>query len=129
MSQDSQLAFVRRLVDKIVMDWKGTSPKRMFGSDAWFAQANIFSLLDPGTRQVGVKLTEPAQYARARTLRGASDFKPGGDDTKPMRAWVMLPPTLCLDEESLEPYLREAYDAAMSLPAKLQKNRGRAWLE
>jgi|GEM_PF-5686583 len=129
MSQVSQIAFVRRLVDKLVMDWKGTSPKRMFGSDAWFAQANIFSLLDPDTLQVGVKLTDPAQYAIARKLKGASDFMPGGEDTKPMRGWVMLPPKLCLDEERLEPYLRDAYNAAISLAPKVHKNRGRAWLE
>lgn len=120
------LAALRRHVDLLVMDWPGLVPKRMFGTDAWFVHGNIFALIDTEPPRLGVKLTSPGPYAAAMKLRGAKAFAPGGE---PMRHWVVLPASECRTEDTLEKWLREAYDTAAGLPPKVMKNRGRAWLE
>ncbi|MCA2958775.1 MAG: TfoX/Sxy family protein [Silvanigrellales bacterium] len=120
------LAPLRRRVDLLVMDWPGLVPKRMFGTDAWFVNGNIFAIIDTTPPRVGVKLTEAARFGAALKLKGAKPFAPGDE---PMRHWVVLPSTQCESEDALEPWLREAYLAAALLTPKAMKNRGRAWLD
>lgn len=115
-----RLAFLRRLIDKLVIDLGGVHRRRMFGCDAWFVNGNIFCLALPDEDRIGVRLTDPRAFAKANALRGSAPFGPGGT---PMKHWVLLPRSGEKDEEQLEKYLALAHGMAATLPPKEQKSR------
>ena len=119
----SENSFLSRLVDGIVMDWPEVHAKKMFGTDAWFAQGNIFAIINSSENKVGVRLSEANSYTAARKLKGAGDFAPGG---QPMKNWVMFSQADSKKEMFLEPYLHQAHKIAMQLQPKALKTRGRS---
>ena len=118
----AELAYLRRLIDNLCLDWSGVMSKRMFGTDAWFVNGNIFAILDTAKESVGVRLSHPEGFKAARALKGASDFAPG---EQAMKNWVILPQKLSKKETEFESYLRQAYDSAAALPSKVLKMKGR----
>jgi TfoX/Sxy family transcriptional regulator of competence genes len=123
--RSNELPLLRRTIDLLLMDWPHVIPKKMFGTDAYFVNGNIFALIDTGKFQAGVKLIEKDMFDKAMALKGSSPFAPGDE---PMRHWVVLPDAICRDEEKLEKYLSLSYKSIALLKPKILKTRGRDWL-
>jgi TfoX/Sxy family transcriptional regulator of competence genes len=115
-------AYIRRMIDNLCLDWPGVLSKRMFGTDAWFVQGNIFAIIYAVKNSVGLRFQNEQHYTKARKLKGAGDFDPGGT---PMKHWVIMPQALCAKETELEVYLRQSYEEAAALPPKVLKTKGR----
>lgn len=108
-------AHLKALIADLSAELPEVTERRMFGSDAFFANGNIFSLAWDG--RVLLKLSAPARFEAARALEGAGPFDPMGTG-KTMSGWVAMPEAMHDDVEALRPWLEEAHRLAMMRPPK-----------
>ncbi len=94
--------------------------RRMFGSDALFANGTIFAIVWDG--RVTLRFPPQARFDAARALEGAGHFDPMGAG-KTMGRWVCMPEAFHDDVEALAPWVEEAHRHAMSEPPKRATKR------
>lgn len=116
------VAYLLRLVAKLVVDLEGISERSMFGCIAYFVNGNIFALIDPKDEELYVKITDKKENDILAKKEGAKPFMPGGDA---MNYWLGLPEKLVKSEAKVEKYVTLAYSYAAKLPEKLPKSRAR----
>lgn len=116
-----QTAFLLRTVKKLIIDFEGVSERSMFGCITFFANGNIFVLIDPSDERLYVKITDEKENAKLSKLGGEA-FMPGGDA---MHNWLSLPESLLRQESKVERYLQLAYGYAAALPRKIPKTRSK----
>jgi TfoX/Sxy family transcriptional regulator of competence genes len=92
--------------------------RRMFGSDALFANGTIFAIVWDG--RVTLRFPDEARFAAANALEGAGPFDPMGAG-KTMGRWVCMPEAFHDDVEALSPWVELAHRLAMSEPPKTAK--------
>ena len=122
-------AHLKELVAELSAELPEVTERRMFGSDAFFAHSNIYSIVWDG--RVLLRLPDEKRFAAANLLEGSGIFDPMGTG-KTMTAWVAMPETRNDDLEALRPWLEEAHRMAMRaaprkkfpLPAKRGEGRG-----
>ena len=110
------------LVEETVAPFPDVTKRRMFGCDAFFARGAIFSLIWKDGR-IGVKLTEPKDFATLMAEPGAEPWSPGGK--MKMSGWVLAPESMHDDTDALEKWLVRAHAQAMSAPPKKKKPAAR----
>lgn len=111
-------AHLKALVGELSAELPEVTERRMFGSDAFFANANIYSMVWDG--RILLRFPVEARFKAAEALDGAGMFDPMGTG-KTMRGWVAMPETMNDDLEALQPWLEEAHRLAMSQPPKKKK--------
>lgn len=92
--------------------------RRMFGSDALFANGTIFAMVWDG--RLTLRFPDEARFEAARALEGSGLFDPMGTG-KTMGRWVCLPEAFHDDVEALAPWVELAHRLAMSEPPKTAK--------
>src|SRR5437588_6622389 len=96
----------------------GGERKQMFGYPCVFEGGNLFTgLFADG---LFVRLGE-ADRARLLATKGAAPFEPMKG--RPMREYVVLPPSMLEDEEAVKSWMRLGLQHARSLPPKNAKPR------
>lgn len=90
----------------------GTTARKMFGYPAIFLRGNMVAGLVQD--RMIVRLSE-LDRARLLARAGAEPFVAMG---RPMRQWVVLPPSMALSPARLRPWLHRALTHTRSLPAK-----------
>ena len=91
----------------------GGDRKQMFGYPCAFEGGNLFTGLFADT--LFVRLGEADRERLLRT-KGAARFEPMKG--RPMREYVVLPPSMLEDEEAVKSWMRLGLDHARSLPPK-----------
>lgn len=115
MGTGSLNAFLKDLVVGLVEELPEVSARRMFGSDAWFANGRIFSLVWDG--RVAVKLTDPARYGALAAHAGAEPWGPI-PRAKAMAHWLLVPEEFHDDADALRPWMEAAHRLALASPPK-----------
>ena len=87
--------------------------KKMFGCHALFAAENVFALVWKHG-QIGVKLTNEADYGKLMKMKGSAPWKAGA---RQMAHWVLMPKNL-ESSKSLKPWLMLAHSQALAAPVK-----------
>jgi TfoX/Sxy family transcriptional regulator of competence genes len=105
-------AHLKALVDEVVRPLAAVTTRRMFGCDAWFARANIFTLVWDG--RVAVKLPQAKDYAAAMAEPGAEGWKPMPSAKNPMAHWVLVSEGHHDDLEALTAWVKRAYAQALA---------------
>ena len=108
-------AHLKELVAELSAELPEVTERRMFGSDAFFANSNIYSIVWDG--RILLRFPVEARFLAAEALEGSGMFDPMGTG-KTMRGWVAMPETMNDDVEALQPWLEEAHRMAMSQPVK-----------
>ena len=108
-------AHLKALVEELSAELPEVTRRRMFGSDAFFANTNIYALIWDG--RIVLRFSDEARFTSANALEGAEPFDPMGAG-KGMRAWVVMPEELSDDAEALRAWVEQAHRGAMSLPPK-----------
>lgn len=108
-------AHLKDLVGELSADLPEVSERRMFGSDAFFANRIIYALVWDG--RVCLKFPDPAAYEKASALEGSEPFDPSGRGHS-MGKWVVLPEGVADDVEALRPLVEVAHRLALSQPPK-----------
>lgn len=113
-------AHLKEVVSDLSAEFPEVSTKRMFGSEAFFANQNIYALIWDG--RVVLRFSDEPRREKAAALNGASLWDPMRRDSSFSR-WVCMPETMHDDVESLQPWLEEAHREAMALPPKKKKKK------
>jgi TfoX/Sxy family transcriptional regulator of competence genes len=111
-------AHLKALVEELSAELPEVTQRRMFGSDAFFANTNIYSIVWDG--RILLRFADEARFAAANALEGSGLFDPMGTG-KTMRGWVAMPEELGDDPDALRPWLEHAHREAMSAPPKQAK--------
>lgn len=111
-------AHLKSLVAELSAELPEVTERRMFGSDAFFANLNIYSLVWDG--RVLLRFPDEARFAAAMALEGSGIFDPMGTG-KTMGVWVAMPEELADDVDALRPWVEEAHKLAMRAPPKKKK--------
>ena len=111
-------AHLKELVAELSFELPEVTERRMFGSDAFFANANIYSIVWDG--RILLRFPMEARFLAAQRLEGSGMFDPMGSG-KTMRGWVAMPETMNDDVDALRPWLEEAHRLAMSQPPREKK--------
>jgi TfoX/Sxy family transcriptional regulator of competence genes len=98
----------------------GGDRKQMFGYPCAFEGGNLFTGLFADT--LFVRLGE-ADRERLLQAKGAAPFEPMKG--RPMREYVVLPPSMLEDEQAVKSWMRLGREHARSLPAKGAKSSKR----
>lgn len=112
-------AHLKALLADLTAELPEVTERRMFGSDAFFANGSIFAMAWDG--RVLVKLP-PERFEAVRALEGAGPFDPMGSG-KTMSTWVAMPEEMHDDVDALMPWIEEAHRFAMSKPFKAPRAR------
>lgn len=113
-------AFLKGLIAELSADLPEVTEKRMFGSDAFFANDIIYCLVWDG--RVVLKFRDAERFEKARALEGADIFDPMGRGST-MTTWVVMPELLADDVDGLRPWVEVAHRDAMSAPPKKAKKK------
>ncbi len=123
-------AHLKSLVEELSAELPEVTQRRMFGSDAFFANTTIYSLIWDG--RILLRFPVEERFRAAEALEGSGMFDPMGSG-KTMRGWGAMPEEMSDDVEALQPWLEEAHRLAMSQPPKKKsakkskvKGRGRS---
>jgi len=108
-------AWLVELFDALQPD-VGGDRKQMFGYPCAFEGGHLFTGLFADT--LFVRLGE-ADRERLLQAKGAARFEPMKG--RPMREYVVLPPSMLEDEEAVKSWMRLGREHARSLPAKNPK--------
>lgn len=108
-------AHLKELVSELSAELPEVTVKRMFGSDAFFANGTIYCLVWDG--RLVLKFRDEARFTEARALDGADDFDPMHRG-KTATNWVAMPESLADDIDALRPWLEAAHRDAMRAPPK-----------
>lgn len=113
-------AHLKSLLQDLSAELPEVTERFMFGSDAFFANGNIYALVWDG--RVVLRFPNEAKFVSARDLEDAAIFDPMGSG-KTMGKWVCMPETMADDVESLRPWVEEAHREAMMEPPKKPKKK------
>ncbi len=109
--------FLKELVAEASMELPEVTTRRMFGSDAFFANAKIYALIWDG--RIALKMYQPERYQELLAMPGASTWTPiPSREQKPMSGWVLVTEELHDDLDRLRPWVESAHLQAMNAPAK-----------
>lgn len=111
-------AHLKALVEELSAELPEVTQRRMFGSDAFFANTNIYSIIWDG--RILLRFADEVRFAAANALEGSGIFDPMGTG-KTMRGWVAMPEEMSDDVDALRPWLEHAHREAMSAPPKKAK--------
>lgn len=108
-------AHLKELVAELSAELPEVSDRRMFGSEAFFANGTIFCIVWDG--RLVLKFRDEVTFAKARALEGSDNFDPmqRGDT---MTKWVVMPELLVDDVDELRPWIELAHRDAMAAPPK-----------
>ncbi|PZR11945.1 MAG: hypothetical protein DI536_16600 [Archangium gephyra] len=111
-------AHLKDLIAELSAELPEVSEKRMFGSDAFFANEIIYCIVWDG--RVVLKFRDETKFAQARALEGAANFDPmqRGDT---MTSWAVMPEDLVDSPDELRPWVEFAHRDAMTAPKKKKK--------
>jgi len=116
------------------VDWKKPSPEevaifeaalpkdervkrvKMFG----FPHGKVGDYMFAGRHGIGITVRLPEGAQRELLRQGATPFEPMPG--RPMRGWVLLPPSIERDTLALSKWLQQAFEHAMTLPPKSSKS-------
>lgn len=98
---------LKSVLDDCVAELPEVTGRRMFGSDALFANGNIFALVWDG--RIALKLREPSAYALALAMDGAAPWNPMGPGRAGMTHWVLVSEALHDDVEALTEWAARAH--------------------
>jgi TfoX/Sxy family transcriptional regulator of competence genes len=102
---------------------RGVTKRKMFGCDAFFANASIFGLIWK-TGRIGVRLPDAARYQELLGQSGAEPWsvydKPGA---KPMAHWVLVPESMHDDESELSEWIGLAHGFALAPPPQIKATK------
>lgn len=114
-------AHLKDLVGELSAELPEVTERRMFGSDAFFANGTIYCIVWDG--RLVLKFRDEARFKSAVALEGSDIFDPMHTG-KTMTRWVVMPETLVDDVEGLAPWVEAAHrDAMMEPPKKAKKKR------
>lgn len=108
-------AHLKALVEELSAELPEVTQRRLFGSDAFFANTNIYCLIWDG--RIVLRFPVEERFGAAEALEGSGMFDPMGSG-KTMRFWVAMPEEMGDDVEALQPWLEDAHRLAMSQPPK-----------
>ena len=108
-------AHLKSLVAELSAVLPEVTERRMFGSDGFFANLNIYSLVWDG--RVLLRFPDEARFKAAMALEGSGIFDPMGTG-KTMGVWVAMPEEMADDVDALRPWVEEAHKLAMRAPPK-----------
>jgi TfoX/Sxy family transcriptional regulator of competence genes len=112
--------YLAELVAEVSRDLPEVSTRRMFGSDAFFADAKIYALIWDG--RIALKMHKPERYAELLAMEGASTWNPAPQrESKPMSGWVLVTEAFHDDLDALRPWVESAHQQALTAPAKKPK--------
>ncbi len=99
------------------------SSRKMFGCYTLFARDHIYALVWPheGGR-IGLKIPDQTKYDELIARPGAAAWSPGGGK---MGWWVLLPPGLPEDKETLIQWVELAHAYALTAPPKPKRSRSK----
>ena len=115
-------AHLKSLVAELSAELPEVTERRMFGSDGFFANLNIYSLVWDG--RVLLRLPDEARFKAAMALEGSGIFDPMGTG-KTMGVWVAMPEEMADDVDALRPWVEEAHKLAMRAPPKKKKKKSK----
>jgi TfoX/Sxy family transcriptional regulator of competence genes len=113
---------LKALVEELSAELPEVTQRRMFGSDAFFANSTIYSLIWDG--RILLRFPVEERFRAAEALEGSGMFDPMGSG-KTMKGWVAMPEEMSDDVEALQPWLEEAHRLAMSQPPKKSKKKSK----
>jgi hypothetical protein len=93
--------------------------RQMFGYPAGFVNGNLFMSLFQGS--LVLRLPD-GRRAELLGMEGAATFEPMPG--RPMKEYVVVPPSLAARPEVLEPWVAKALAYGGSLPPKVAKTKG-----
>jgi len=102
----------------LLVDHPQLRVRKMFGHPAAFANGNL--CVGTYGRDLFVRLSDVDQR-RAEALPGAHTFAPMAG--RPMRGYVVLPPSVLADEKQASLWVDRSVRFAMGLPSKEPKGR------
>lgn len=112
--------YLRDLVAEASRELPEVTTRRMFGSDAWFANLKIFALIWDG--RIGLKMSHPERYQQLLALEGSTTWSPMPNrEAKPMSGWVLVSEEFHDDLDALRPWVESAHQQALSLSATAKK--------
>jgi TfoX/Sxy family transcriptional regulator of competence genes len=111
-------AHLKELVAELSAELPEVTERRMFGSEAFFANSNIYSLIWDG--RILLRFPAEPRFLAARALEGSGLFDPMGTG-KTMGKWVAMPEEMSDDVDALRPWVEEAHQLAMREPPKKKK--------
>jgi TfoX/Sxy family transcriptional regulator of competence genes len=103
------------------MDAFNCQKTRMFGCPAYFANGNLFAGVQADN--LFVRLSEEDRRRALATSDEVTIFEPVAG--RQMKEYLVLPESMCQNEEQLTTWLRRAYQYACSLPPKKDKRKTR----
>lgn len=107
--------FLQELLAEASFDLPEVTAKRMFGSQAFFADAKIYGLVWDG--RIALKMSDPARFEALLALPGSSTWSPVPQrERKPMSGWVLVSEALHDDLDGLRPWVESAHRQALSAP-------------
>lgn len=111
-------AHLKDLVAELSAQLPEVTTRRMFGSEAFFANGTIYALIWDG--RVVLRFPDEARFRAAAALDGAGLFDPMSTG-KTMGRWAAMPEAWADDPEALIPWVEEAHREAMREPPKKAK--------
>ncbi|MFT3843028.1 MAG: TfoX/Sxy family protein [Myxococcaceae bacterium] len=112
--------YLRDLVAEASRELPEVTTRRMFGSDAWFADLKIFALIWDG--RIALKMSKPERYHELLAMEGSTTWSPMPQrEAKPMSGWVLVTEEFHDNLDGLRPWVESAHQQAISLPAKVKK--------
>lgn len=112
--------YLRDLVAEASADLPEVTTRRMFGSDAFFADLKIFALIWDG--RIALKMSKAERYAELLALEGSTTWSPMPQrEAKPMSGWVLVTEEFHDNLDGLRPWVESAHQQAISLPKKPKK--------
>ena len=116
--------YLTELVAEASGELPEVSTRRMFGSQAFFANGSIFALIWDG--RIALRMPDPAQYDALYAMPGASTWNPMPDRERPMSKWVLVTEDFHDDLDALRPWVELAHKQALLAPKKKAKATKRA---
>ncbi|MBL8910310.1 MAG: TfoX/Sxy family protein [Archangium sp.] len=123
-------AHLKSLLQDLSAELPEVTERFMFGSDAFFANTNIYALVWDG--RVVLRFPNQEKFVTARDLEDAAIFDPmGSGKTRrsptaspqgALRKWVCMPESMADDVEALRPWVEEAHREAMMEPPRKKKS-------
>lgn len=111
--EDAEEDDLRERVSAIVEDWDGVEQVTMFGLPSFTARGQLFCVVS----EQGLSLTRLPDDDREE-LAGMADVEPFDADGRTVESWATVATEALPDDETLVPFLRASYEAALEEPTR-----------